>query len=101
MAKLIDLAKVLRSKNAGPLWLTLDVMFDDSRKMEAVIASGKLTPEIVAKLYSTDPAYVTVTEYSVVNSIKITPPRRAVSGDIDDNDIYGCQQHLPLAGLEI
>ena len=39
--------------------------------------------------------------YSVVNSIKITFPRKNISGSLADNDIYGCQQHMPLANIEI
>ena len=30
MATLGDLAKLVRSKNAGPFWLTIDIMFDDA-----------------------------------------------------------------------
>jgi hypothetical protein len=29
MATLGDVAKLVRSKNAGPFWLTIDIMFDD------------------------------------------------------------------------
>ena len=28
MATLGDLAKLVRSKNAGPFWLTIDIMFE-------------------------------------------------------------------------
>ena len=34
--KLIDYTKILRSKNAGPLYITFDLMFDDSEKFEYV-----------------------------------------------------------------
>ena len=30
MATLGELAKLVRSKNAGPFWLTIDIMFDDA-----------------------------------------------------------------------
>ena len=33
MATLGDLAKLVRSKNAGPFWLTIDIMFDDARRL--------------------------------------------------------------------
>ena len=39
--------------------------------------------------------------YEVVNSIKITFPRKHISGSLLDNDIYGCQQHVPLANIEL
>lgn len=36
MPKLIDLATVLRSKNAGPLYVTFDLMFDKKETYERV-----------------------------------------------------------------
>ena len=44
---------------------------------------------------------IDIISYGVVNSIKITFPRKNISGSLDDNDIYGCQQHMPLANIEI
>jgi len=37
----------------------------------------------------------------VVNAFKITIPRNYISGDLQDDDIYGCQQHLKLANIVI
>ena len=37
--KLIDYAKILRSKNAGPLFITFDIIFDSAEKMEYVMKS--------------------------------------------------------------
>ena len=39
MTRLRDLAKLIRTKNAGPFQLTLDIMFPDSRTYEHVVAS--------------------------------------------------------------
>ena len=48
-AKLKDLAKVIRSKNAGALLVTLDVMFDDGATYQRVQASGALAPRRLAR----------------------------------------------------
>lgn len=101
MVKLLDLAKVLRSKNAGPLYLTLDIMFDDKQLYERVIKSGKLNKKLISKLYHVDEENVSVIDYPAAYSIKITVPRRVVSGNIGDTDIYGAQQHAPLLDVEI
>lgn len=101
MKRLIDLAAVLRSKNAGPLWLTLDVMFSDEATYRMVLRSGSLTKEAVARLYGVRAENVQIIPYEIVQSIKVTLPRRCVSGDVTDTDIYGCQQHIPLANLPI
>ncbi|MGZ9039111.1 MAG: DUF4387 family protein, partial [Burkholderiales bacterium] len=35
------------------------------------------------------------------NAIKITIPRPIVSGDVNDTDVYGGQQHGPLVDVEV
>ena len=51
MAKLGDLARLIRSKNAGAFMLTFDVMFDDDATYQRVLKSGVLTKERFAKIY--------------------------------------------------
>lgn len=97
--KLIELAKILRSKNAGPLYITFDLMFDDSEKMQKVL--NGLTKEKIAKAYNVDQKLIDIISYEIVDSIKITFPRKCISGSICDDDVYGCQQHMPLANIEI
>ena len=97
--KLIELTKILRSKNAGPLYITFDLMFDDSEKMKKVLKGLKISD--VAKAYNVDQSQITIIPYEIVNSIKITFPRKYVSGSVFDDDVYGCQQHMPLANIEI
>ena len=97
MKKLIDCTKILRSKNAGPLFITFDLIFHTREDMEYVAA--RLTKEEIAKVYDTDVQKIDVITYAVVNSIKITFPRKNISGSLEDNDIYGCQQHVPLANI--
>ena len=97
--KLIDIAKILRSKNAGPLFITFDLMFSKNEDMKKV--AENLTKEMVAEAYGISAAEVTIIVYDVVDSIKITFPRKHISGSVFDDDVYGCQQHTPLANIEI
>lgn len=99
MKKLIDYTKILRSKNAGPLFITFDLIFETRDAMEYV--AKNLKKEDIAKAYDTDTEKIDIISYKVVNSIKITFPRKNISGSLADNDIYGCQQHMPLANIEI
>ena len=101
MNSLMELASVLRSKNAGPLYITFDIIFDNKRIYKKVINSGVITKSLISKLYQVSENEVLITEYDIVNSIKITIPRKYVSGDIYDKDIYGCQQHVLLAEVII
>ena len=101
MARLIDLASVLRSKNAGALLCTLDVMFEDEATYNRVRDSSVLQPGLIAKLYGISDNEVSIIPYDVAYAIKITIPRLHKSGDPDDSDIYGAQQHAPLLDIEI
>ena len=99
--KLMDTTRMLRSKNAGPLWLTMDLGFENADMMERVLNSGVLKAHTIAKLYDVPVELVKIIPYPVVNAIKITIPRQVPSGALTDDDIYGCQQHMRLANLEV
>lgn len=99
MKKLIDYTKILRSKNAGPLFITFDLIFHSREELEYV--SRRLTKAQIAAAYGVDANTVDIIVYAVVNAIKITFPRTRISGCLQDTDVYGCQQHVPLANLEL
>ena len=95
--KLGEIAKYLRSKNAGPFKLTVDIFFRSREHYEKVKASGAISNERIADLYGLpDTQRISVFEYDRVAAIKVTFPRRIPSGSFGDSDIYGAQQHLPL-----
>ena len=99
MKKLIDYTKILRSKNAGPLFITFDLIFNTKEDMYFV--ESHLKKSDVAKAYDVKEEKIDIISYGVVNSIKITFPRKNISGSINDSDIYGCQMHIPLAEIEV
>ncbi len=99
MKKLINYTKILRSKNAGPLYITFDLIFNTKEDMQYV--SQRLNKEHIARAYDVSEKKVDIIVYDVVNSIKITFPRKHISGSLQDTDIYGCQQHTALANIEI
>lgn len=99
MKKLIDYTKILRSKNAGPLFITFDLIFNSNDDMEYI--EKRLTKTDVSKAYGVSEDKIDIISYGVVNSIKITFPRKNISGSLADHDIYGCQQHMPLANIEL
>ena len=99
MKKLIDYTKILRSKNAGPLYITFDLIFHNHEDMCYI--SQRLTEEQIAQAYAVPAEKIDIIVYDVVNSIKITFPRKSISGSLRDTDIYGCQQHVPLSNIVI
>ena len=101
MTKLRDLAKVIRSKNAGALLISLDVIFDGEDTYKRVLNSGVLIPRTIAPLYKVSDNEVAVIPFDVALAIKITIPRPFPAGSPGDADIYGAQQHAPLMEIEI
>lgn len=104
MATLESLADVLRSKNAGPFQITIDIMFNDEKNYKRVIGSGALNQKRIAKLYQVQQDRVRIIPFERVRAIKITLPRRwgtLGSGSGFDRDVYGAQQHGPLCDIEI
>ena len=99
--KLIDIARVIRSKNAGPTTLTVDLMFNDSGSFERALRAPSLKPEAIALLYALEPSQVEVIAYPPAVAIKIVMDRKVVAGDPGDRDVYGAQQHAPLLGVDI
>ena len=97
MKPLINYTKILRSKNAGPLFITFDLIFYNNEDMKYIYKN--LKKEDIAKAYAVSLEKIEIIAYEVVNSIKITFPRKNISGSLVDNDIYGCQQHMPLAKI--
>ena len=104
MARLEDLASVLRSKNAGPFQITVDIMFDNEESYRRVRDCGVLAAARIAPLYGVPTQLVNVIPFDRVRAIKVTFPRRSGergSGSAFDRDVYGAQQHGPLAEMDI
>ncbi len=55
---IVSLAQVIRSKNAGPYELVLDILFKTKENYERVKSSGQLTPELIARLYHVEPDFI-------------------------------------------
>lgn len=101
MTTLGDLAKLIRSKNAGPFTLTFDVMFDDDATYQRVLKSRVLTKARFAQMYKVAEEDVLFFEHDAAKAIKISIPRPYVQGAREDGDAYGGQQHAPLVELEM
>ena len=99
--RLDAVAKVIRSKNAGPCLLTLDVMLPDAASFAYLSARLNSLRRQVAQRYHLSENQVAVLPFEPALAIKITLPRDIVSGDIGDRDVYGAQQHAALLDIEL
>jgi hypothetical protein len=100
--KLHELAKTIRSKNAGVDRITFDIIFRDRRSYEAVRRSGALSREAVLALYGIPESRLTdFVEFDPAHAIKFTIARLRPSGSPGDPDIFGAQQYAPLLDVEV
>ena len=100
--KLSEVAKTIRSKNAGVDLITFDVIFASRENYERVKRSRVLTRESVAALYRIPLARISdFVEYDPAYAIKFTIYRLTPSGSAGDGDIFGAQQYAPLLDLAV
>ncbi len=97
-----ELASVIRSKNAGPYELTLDIIF---RKEEDYLHLKEIDffkRDLCAGLYGLNAdRIINVVYFDAASAVKITMVRPIVSGALGDSDVYGAQQHAPLLRLRV
>ena len=98
---LSSLAALVRSKNAGPFWLTIDVMFRDDDGYRRACACPALAPSAVAALLRVDVRHLVVARMDAVRAIKYSFPRRHAAGSPRDPDTLGGQQYAALLDVLI
>ena len=101
MTELGQLARLIRSKNAGPFDLTFDIMFDRPEDYARVVASGVLNAGQFARLFHVPVEAVQFFEHATALAIKVSIPRPFGQCDAGDGDCFGGQQYGPLVTLQV
>lgn len=97
-----ELARVIRSKNAGPYELTFDIIFKDKESYLEVKKQQVINKELISGLYRIDQEkIVSIIYFDPAWAIKITIIRSIPAGAPGERDVYGAQQHGPLLTIEI
>jgi len=96
-----DLAVLVRSKNAGPFWLTLDIMFETEAAYRRVRDAGVINKPAIAATFRRRLEDIVVVNHDAALAIKVSFPRPHSSGSKLDSDVYGGQQYAPLLGLPV
>ena len=83
------MAVAIRSKNAGPYSVTIDVFCGSDRSYETI--RDILSIDAVARLYRVPPDIVRRFELPTLNVFKFSFPRPAVQGSFRDRDMHAAQ----------
>ncbi|MGR3502251.1 DUF4387 family protein [Pseudaestuariivita sp.] len=99
MTRLAEVAVKVRSKNAGPFWVTADVFCGDAETFARVCDA--VTVDVAAELCQTPRQTVKRFEIPDLKVLKISLPRPAVQGTRADRDMHGAALACLFAELEV
>lgn len=101
MPKLKDVCRHVRSKNAGPFWITVDLFFDSEENFRRYGNAQVLGPELFCRLYGTDANHVKLQSVESLRVVKISYPRTHPQGWAGERDMHGGQQFARLLDVEL
>ena len=90
-----ELALEVRSKNAGPFWMTLEAFMPDEETYRT--ADALITAQLISELYQVALASVQIFRIPELRVVKASFPRPVVQGSLHDRDMHAGQHHVPLA----
>ena len=99
MTALGDVALKVRSKNAGPFWITIDI-FCGGPEAYMSVRDGLSTPAVAA-LFRQPVQLVRRFDMPDLAVVKFSFPRPVVQGAADDRDMHGAAFATILAEMEL
>lgn len=101
MATVKQVCRHVRSKNAGPFWVTIDLFFDGAENFKRYADSPALGPELMHRLYGADPQLVKKYLVPKLQMVKISYARNGVQGGEVERDMHCGQQYVRLLNVEL
>lgn len=101
MPKVSEVCSYIRSKNAGPFWITLDLLFRDRDVYDCYAHAPQLRADAIGALYDIDATLVKHFLIPELLVLKISYPRRRPQGGSLERDMHGGQQYVRLLDVEL
>ncbi len=99
MPEVGEVALKVRSKNAGPFWVTVDIFCGSAEAFQQI--SGGLSTDRVAALFQTEASVIKRFDMPELNVVKLSLPRPAIQGTVLDRDMHGAAWGPLVAELQI
>jgi hypothetical protein len=99
--KLRDVCRYVRSKNAGPFWVTVDLFFDSAESYATYHDDPAISAAAIAAIYGVDAALVKRFAVKSLTMVKISYPRATPQGGVLERDMHAGQQFVPLLELQL
>lgn len=101
MTTIADLSHEVRSKNAGPFWVTMELFLKDADGYAIVADESFVNGRLIADLYRVEESSIQLFRIPSLNVVKISFPRPVSQGSLRDRDMHAGQHHVPLALVEV
>ncbi|MDR1237013.1 MAG: DUF4387 domain-containing protein [Propionibacteriaceae bacterium] len=101
MPKVKEVCRHVRSKVAGPFWVTIDLMFDSQENYDRYVRSPALSADSIAAIYGIVPETISLYPIPQLKVLKISYPRRSPQGSIEERDLHSGQQYTYLLNVEL
>jgi hypothetical protein len=99
MTTVSQIAHKVRSKNAGPFWVTIDIFCGDKPAFDQLCAA--LDTGRIAALYHQPTQSLKRFDIASLNVIKFSFPRPVIQGDKADRDMHGAAWATLIAEYKI
>ena len=99
MVKVIEIVESVRSKNAGPFWLTIDIFCSDKSSFNHLCKS--LHTSQLCDVFKLELKHIQRFELNDLNVIKFSLPRPFTQGSILDRDMHGATYAALIYELEL
>ncbi|SUS03394.1 conserved hypothetical protein [uncultured Defluviicoccus sp.] len=99
MTTLREVCRHIRSKNAGPYWVTIDLFFKSAEMFARCIDSPAISNDVIGQIYGADPKLVRRYPVPSLNVLKISYPRASAQGGVVERDMHCGQQYVRLLDL--
>lgn len=99
MSTLGEIARYIRSKNAGPFWITFEIFCDTDEDFDKIINSPNITVGTIAKLYGVPENSIKMFYIDNLHVIKFSFPRPMPQGHKYENDMHAGQQYVRMLNI--
>jgi hypothetical protein len=99
MTQLGQIADKVRSKNAGPFWLTIDIFCGDTARFDHIVAH--LSTDAVARMFDVPSQTIKRFDLADLSVITVSMPRPVVQGTRLDRDMHGAAWAALLSELDM
>lgn len=101
MPKIKEICRHVRTKNAGPFWVTVDFFFRDHDTFSKYVGSEDLGPDLFQSMFGADPLKIKRIPVESLNMVKISYVRPKPQAWMGERDMHSGQLFARLLDVEV